>query len=172
MNLITKSLLGSAAVVALATAPAMAGGAPHLSVTALYAGHAVNKTKVHNPGRKHLTYTFGVSSYVPASDLNVTVKLAGTYYKWNSNRSICTAPKEKIKVPKKSTYAKLGHSTETYSLGCSSGPTVFYGDTYDLTNSSGEGQTDSFVSTLIGKFSNSGVKYKGFLHLDVSVHIG
>jgi hypothetical protein len=34
------------------------------------------------------------------------------------------------------------------------------------------GHSDYFVSTLIGKFSNSGVKYKGTLILDVNVNIG
>jgi pimeloyl-ACP methyl ester carboxylesterase len=36
----------------------------------------------------------------------------------------------------------------------------------------GYGHSDYFVSTLIGKFSNSGVKYKGTLILDVYVNIG
>jgi hypothetical protein len=48
---------------------------------------------------------------------------------------------------------------------------VFYGNTYKLTNPEGEGKTDTFVSTLIGKFENNGVKYKGKLNMDVSVTI-
>ena len=36
----------------------------------------------------------------------------------------------------------------------------------------GEGQVDKFVSILIGKFEQFGVKYKGTLYLDVSVNIG
>jgi hypothetical protein len=171
MNYITKTLLGSAALCALATAPSMAA-VPAFHVTALHAGHAVNKTLVVEKGRSHLTYTFGVSSYVPASDLNNTVHLIYTYYKWNSNDSLCTDPKEKIKVPKQSEYATLGTATETYDEGCSNGSTKFYGDTYDLTNSAGDGQTDSFTSKLIGKFENEGTKYKGTLNLDVDVHIG
>jgi hypothetical protein len=171
MNNITKTLLGGAAVCALATAPAMAGNVPAFHVTALHAGHAVNKTKIYQPGRTHLTYTYGVSSYVPASDLGTAVNLIYTYYKWNSNASLCTQPKMKVKVPKKSTYAKLGHNTESYSEGCGS-PTIFYGDTYDLKNAAGEGNVDSFQSDLIGKFSNGSTKYLGNLYLDVNVSIG
>jgi hypothetical protein len=95
------------------------------------------------------------------------------------HRNYCSGGTEptpqKIKIPKKSTYAKLGHATETYtetySEGCGS-PTVFYGDTYKLTNPAGEGQTDRFVSALIAKYENGGQEYKGTLYLDVSVAIG
>jgi hypothetical protein len=116
----------------------------------------------------HITYTFGVYTYASASSSGV--KLGATYYKWNSYSSLCTTPKMKIKAPKKSVYAKIGTSTETYSFGCPSGPTVFYGDTW--TNKTGQsGNTDTFVSTLTGKFTNSRGKYKGTLNLDVSVSI-
>ncbi|HEX4157950.1 MAG TPA: hypothetical protein VHY79_05705 [Rhizomicrobium sp.] len=171
MNNITKTLLGGAALCALATAPAIAGNIPAFHVQALHAGHAVNKTKIYQPGRTHLTYTFSVGTYVPASDLGTAVNLIYTYYKWNSSDNLCTQPKMKIKAPKKTQYAKLGHSTETYSEGCGS-PTVFYGDTYDLTNSKGEGNQDSFQSDLIGKFKNGSTKYLGNLYLDVTVSIG
>ena len=49
---------------------------------------------------------------------------------------------------------------------------MFYGDTYKLTNSAGEGQTDYFPSRLIAKYKRSGIKYKGTLLLDVNVTIG
>jgi hypothetical protein len=172
MNNIIKILLGGAALSALATAPAIAGDAPHFSITALHAGNAVFKSKLQVPGRKNVTYTVAVSTYVPASDLGTAVHLLGTYYKFNSNSSLCTTPKMKIKVPKKSTYAKLGHATETYSEGCASGPTKFYGDTYDLKKAKGEGKVDSFVSVLTAKFKNSRGKYNGTLNLDVKVSIG
>ena len=72
MKSITKTLLGGAALCALATAPAMAGNVPHFNVTALHAGNVVNKTRIHSPGRQHVTYTFAVYSSVsiPASDLD------------------------------------------------------------------------------------------------------
>jgi hypothetical protein len=174
VNSITTALLGGTALCALATAPAIAGNISALHVTALHGGHLVNKTRVHSPGRTHLTYTFGsVSTYIPASDLDKKVKLIDTYYKWNSSNSLCTTPKEKIKVvPKKTQYATIGTFTTTYSEGCASGPTVFYGDTYKLTNPEGEGHTDHFVSSLIGWFKNGGQKYKGTLNVDVTVNIG
>lgn len=172
MNNFIKTLLAGAALGALATAQAAANNAPNLHVTALYAGHVVNKTRIHEPGRQHITYTYSISTYVPASDLGQTVPL-GTFYKWNSNDTVCSNPKQKIKVvPKKTKYAKIGTATQTYSLGCSSGPTVFYGDTYHLFNKAGEGQTDHFESILKGKFEQQGLKYEGRLILDVSVAIG
>lgn len=64
MNSITKTLLGGAALCALATAPATAEDTSAFPVTAVHAGHVVNKTRVHTPGRTHLTYTFGVYTYV------------------------------------------------------------------------------------------------------------
>ena len=176
MNAITQFLLAGAALGALATAPALAGDAPHFRVMALHAGHAVNKTSFRDPSRQHLTYTFGASTYVPASDLRKKTKLPDTYYRWSTyfSCSATMAMQQTLRVPKRSTYAKLGKATETYSQGCSFGPTVFYGDTYELINQAGEGKTDSFVSTLIGKWTErlTGVKYKGTMHLDVSVAIG
>ena len=172
MNDITKTLLAGTAFCALATAPAVAGDAPHFNITALHAGNLVNKTRLYDPGRQHLTYTFAVSTYIPASDLHKTVRLPGGY-KWNSNSTVCSSPREKPKVvPKKTEYGKTGIYTETYSLGCASGPTVFYGATYELTNPDGEGKTDYFVSRLIGTFKNSHGKYKGTMNIDVTVNIG
>jgi len=171
MNNLTKTLLGGVALAALTTAPAMAGHHRHpaFHVTALHAGKAVNKTKIHNQGATHITYTFGVYTYQPANAAKNT-HLAGTYYKWNSNSSTCTYPKMKINAPKKSVYAKIGTATETYSIGCSGGPVSYLGDTW--TNKTGvAGNTDTFVSTLTGKFMNGSTKYKGTLNLDVSVGI-
>lgn len=159
------------AISALAVAPAGAQPKyPAMHVTARYAGHAVNKTKLHSPcSAPHCDYTFSVYSYQPASAPKKT-HLIYTYYKWNSSGTLCSNPREKIKAPKKSIYAKIGTATETYSLGCSSGPTVFYGDTWS--NKTGvAGNTDYFVSTLTGKFQNNGIKYKGVLPLNVYVFI-
>ena len=172
MNVITKTLLCGTALCALATTSAVAANTPHFNFTALHAGRVVNKTRVHTPGREHLTYTFSVSTSIPASDLHKTVYLPGVY-KFNSNSTVCSSPREKLKViPKRTAYAKTGTYTETYSLGCASGPTVFYGATYKLVNPDGEGKTDHFVSRLMGWFQNSQGKYKGTLNLDVTVNIG
>jgi hypothetical protein len=170
MNNLTTTLLGGVALAALAIAPATAGSHHALlHVSAMHAGHAVNKSKIHNQGATHVVYTFSVYSTQAASAPPKT-HLIFTYYKWNSNGTTCSAPKMKIKAPKKSVYAKIGTASETYSLGCSSGPTVYLGDTW--TNKTGvAGNTDSFVSTLDGKFSNGSTKYKGTLNLDVSVAI-
>ncbi len=172
MNNLSKTLLGGVAVAALAAAPAMAHKSlhvPHVQALHTGLGHVTNKTKMGNQKAVNLTYTFGVYSAQPAS-AGKNTHLIYTYYKWNSSFNLCTTPKEKNKAPKKSVYAKIGTATETYSEGCSSGPTVFYGDTWS--NKSGtSGETDTFVSTLTGKFKNSGTKYKGTLNLDVSVFI-
>ncbi len=173
MNNLTTTLLGSVALAALTTAPAMAAkhhpAHPAMHVTALHAGKQVNKSRVHQNGAQHITYTFGVYTYYSASSHSAQ-NLAGTFYKWNSYSTLCSAPAMKIKAPKKSTYGKIKTGTETYSFGCPSGATVFYGDIY--TNKSGSaGQTDTFVSTLTGKFRNSRGKYKGTLNLDVFVFL-
>ncbi len=173
MNKLSQTLLTSAAAAALAAAPAVAQ--PELSafrVMALHEGHAVNKTGMHKGGACHhfcTTYTIGVYSYQPANAPPKT-HLIYTYYKWNSSYNLCSKPKQHVKAPKKSIYAKIGTATETYSFGCSSGPTVFYGDTW--TNKTGEaGNYDSFESRLIGHFKISGNKYKGSMALAVAVLI-
>jgi hypothetical protein len=174
MNKLTRILLSGAALSALAAAPAIAHPKhPAFRVTAMHAGHAVNKTKLHNPGacRHCTTYTFAVYSYQPASAPKKT-HLVATYYRWNSYSTLCSNPKQRVTVPKRSVYAKIGTATETYSFGCPSGPTTFYGDLW--TNKTGvAGNVDLFVSTLIGKFRarHGGEKYKGTLPLDVSVFI-
>ncbi len=176
MNKLTRTLLGGTALCALA-APAFAAAAPKMHVRALHAGHVVNKTKVHNQTAQHITYTFSVYTSVPASDFHKMVPLVSTFYKWNSttDSSIYDCggnPRMKIKAPKKSLYGKIKTGTESYSFGCSSDPMVFYGDNYKLTDASGEGKTDAFVSTLYAWFKNSRGRYKGTLNLDVSVAIG
>ena len=102
------------------------------------------------------------------ADYMVKTPLAQTYYTFQSNGSICDAPKkEKISVsPTKTIYAAIGTASETYSEGCSSGPTTFYGDTYTLSTKKAKNKTDSFVSTLTAKFVSGGAKYNGTLNLD------
>ena len=176
MNAMIQTLLAGAALGALATTTAVAGNAPVFHVTALHAGSAVNKTRVRDPRRIHQTYTLGVSTYDPASDFGLPEKLTRTFYTWECcDNSCAVAPwqaRQKIKVPQKSTYGEIGTAKESYGTCSFGGPLVYYGDTYTLTDPDGEGKTDFFVSTLIGKFVKGGRRYKGTLNLDVSVAIG
>jgi hypothetical protein len=128
-----------------------------------------NKTRMPNHGATHITYTFGVYTYVSSPSLNKTVTLAATFYKFSS----CTFEHTPVKVraPKKSQYGKIGWTTETYSNVSAPGPTVFYGNTYKLTNPDAKGKTDHFVSSQIFRFTNGGTKYKGTLNSDASVTI-
>ncbi len=171
MNKLTRTLLSGVALSALTASPGMAQQQHRaLRVTALHAGHTVNKTERPCPPHvQHCDYTTGVYSYQPANAPPKT-HLIYTYYKWNSSGTLCSTPKEKIKAPKKSIYAKIGTATETYSLGCPSGPTTFYGDTWS--NKTGvAGETDTFQSKLIGIFKISGNRYKGVMDLNVDVFI-
>jgi len=166
MNNLSKTLLGGVALVALTAAPAFAHKFHGGHVTSML-GHnnVVNKSKMHNQKATHVTYTYGVYTYQSASAPKKT-HLGATFYKWNDSGSLCSAPPMSIKAPKKSVYAKIGTASQTYSIGCTNGPTTFIGDTW--TNKTGvAGNTDTFTSTLIGKFHNGSSKYKGTLNLDV-----
>ena len=169
MDKLTEALLGGVAISALAVAPAVVQQKhPGFHFTALHGGRVVNKTKMPNHGATHITYTFGIYSYQPANAPPKT-HLIGTFYRFESY-NFCALVKEKIKAPKKSIYARLGTATETYSFGCSNGPTTFLGDTW--TNKTGKsGDTDFFVSKLISTFKNNGTKYKATMNLDVGVII-
>jgi hypothetical protein len=182
MNSITKTLLAGAAFGALANVPAMAGDVPNIRVAALHPGHAtlVRKTRMHKGVAGHnasfsTNSSTTVTTSVPASDFRHVVKLARTFYTFYDSGSFCnSSEKQKIKLQaKKTQYAKLGASTETYSGYCSTAPTVFYGDSYDLKKKSGEGKIDKFVSTLIGKnIHYNGGNYDLNIILNVIVHIG
>lgn len=163
MKNLTKILLGGAAFISLATTPAMAQDVPDFHVTVLHTGKVVNKTVFHDPSRQHLTYTFEAYATIPA-ELDKKIKL-GVLSSWGCSST------QKAKITQKATYGKAGIYTETYSANCSGAGEVFYGNTYKLTNSAGEGKTDTFVSTLIGKFEKNGVKYKGTSNLDFNVTI-
>jgi hypothetical protein len=172
MNRINQTLLGGAAFCALATAPAMAG-APSVHVAALHPGNQhVVKTSMHNGSK--ITSTISISTS-DSSGLNQTVKLAATYYTFYDSGSFCNSSEKQKQVlkSKKTKYAKLGTSTETYSGYCSTAPTVFYGDTYDLVKKKGEGKTDSFESTLTGKkIHYNGGLYNIDVHMMVHVAVG
>jgi hypothetical protein len=168
MNNLTKTLLCGAALSVLTAIPATAQHKhPSFSFRAFHAGRVVNKTKLRNPGAMHLTYTFGVYDYIQAQ-LNTKVWLGGS--KWNSYSTICSAPKTKVKfAAKKTQYGKINAATQTYSLGCSSGPTTFYGVDYKLKDPAGKGKIDLFRYSVIGTFKNANGKYKGTLNADVSL---
>jgi len=173
MNNLTKALLGSAAITAFATAPAMAARPhPAFSMTALHAGKFVNKTKMHNPKAGHITYTFSVYSDISFAQFYQNKQLLGTFYKWNSYSTVCSNPKSHIRVdPKKTTYGRASVGTETYSQGCPSGPTKYYGAFYKITDPDAAGHTDFVHSSITGKFKNSNGTYKGTLNTNYTLAI-
>ncbi|HEX3945621.1 MAG TPA: hypothetical protein VHW69_16200 [Rhizomicrobium sp.] len=144
-----------------------------MHVTALYAGHAVNKTKLHDLSDcRHSCYTYNI--YSSASASSVDQDIFGTYYKWNSAPNgywtFCSNPKQKVKTPKKTVYGSTKADTESYSFGCPSGLTVFHGDAW--TNKKGvAGNVDKFDSYLIGHLKGPSAKYKGVMHFYVEVTI-
>jgi hypothetical protein len=173
MNSITQTLLVGAAFCALATVPAVAGDVPDIHVVALHPDHqTVLKTRMHKGGVPHITSSIGVSTFVPASDLDKKVKLPATFYAFYDSGSFCNAPGKFKLQERKTQYAKLGYATSTLSGFCSTGPAVLHGNTYKLVNPQGEGKTDSFVSSMTTRVEYNGVKYKFTLNLDVSVVIG
>lgn len=173
MNNLTKALLGSAAITAFATAPAMAARPhPAFSVTALHAGKIVNKTKMHNPKAGHITYTFSFYTDVSFAKFYQNRQPLGAFYKWNSYSTVCSNPKSHITVnPKKTLYGKASVGTETYSLGCPSGPTKYHGVFYKITDPDAAGHTDFVHSSLVGKFKNSNGTYKGTLNTNYTLEI-
>jgi hypothetical protein len=165
MNAITKTLLAGAAFGALATAPALAEDIPPFHFKVLHGGHVVGKTRFHHAGRTHVTSTIEISTAIPASDLDKTVKL-GVF--------VDCSGKFKFKITKKPTYGKAGIYAMTQSEACigSSGGDMGYGNTYKLTNPNGEGKNDSFVSSVIGKVEYNGVKYKVTENVEYIIAIG
>lgn len=154
MSNLTRTLLGGAALCALAVVPAVAQAAPTFHITSLHGGRVVNKTKLHNHGAVHITYTFGVYSTLSGSDPKKQ--------RLNGSR-LCPAPDRVRVTPKKTQYAKIGIYTQTYSDGCE-----FVAATYKLLNPPVQG-TDNFVLSIASRFENNGTKYKGTLNLDYTV---
>ena len=174
MNKQTQTLLGGAALSVLVAAPAIASP-PRFLVQALHAGRMVNKTAPRSHGITHQTQTASASYFVPANAYREKFWLISTFYRFESQSTFCyqNSYKPKNKLDRKRTeYAKLGTTTGYFSVGCSSGLTPFYGDTYKLVNTAGFGQKDFFKSTLTGKYKNKNGTYKGTLHLNVEVDIG
>jgi hypothetical protein len=152
MNNLTKTLFAGAALCALTAVPAAAEGAGPFHFTAHYGGRVVNKTKMPNHGATHVTSTFSVFTYEPAS-LPLGTKLS---YQLN----ICPDPKKIKLTPKKTKFGKTSVEVQTYS-GCAS-----IMANYTLVKQPSSGDTDSFRLSMSSKFKQNGTKYKGTLNID------
>jgi hypothetical protein len=167
-------LLAGASLCTICAGTAFAKSTPHL-VAALHpnAGHVTFKTSLHPKNATDLTSTASVATGVTTADHLIKTKLAATYYTFLHSGTFCNPPKQKVVLStKKTKYAKLSTSTESYSEGCGT-PSVFYGDVYDLFSKKVPKKADKFTSSLIGKnvvFGGTTYK-KGTLNLDVSVTI-
>jgi hypothetical protein len=171
---IKGALLASVSVCTICAGTAFAKPTPNLVVAALHPGHAVVKTAMHSAGGQTFTSSASVSTGVSTkADYKKKTKLGATYYTFLHSGTFCSPPKEKVVLStKKTKYAKLSTSTETYSEGCST-PSTFYGDVYDLQTKGKVKTPDTFTSDLIGKkVVFDGTTYKtGTLVLNVSVTI-
>jgi hypothetical protein len=157
-------------------APALASSAPYVFVAAAHPGNVHVKTALHVESPTHSCSTLVVSTSVSTSaDYKKKTPLVDTYYTFYDSGSFCnSSEKQKIKLAvKKTAYAKLSAGTETFTGYCSTAPTVFYGDVYDLQTKKAKGKTDTFKSTLVGKdiHYNHGL-YNIDVVLDVIVAIG
>jgi hypothetical protein len=172
---IKGALLAGVSICTICAGSAFAKTSPNVLVAQMHPGHAVVKTSLHSQEPTNLTSTFGVTTAISASaDLKKKTKLAATYYTFLHSGTFCNEPKQKVKLStKKTKYAKLSTSTETYSEGCGT-PSTFYGDVYDLQTAKAKGKTDTFTSSLIGKkiYYGGTVYKKGTLNLELSVEIG
>jgi glyoxylate utilization-related uncharacterized protein len=167
-------LLAGASLCTICAGSAFAKSAPHL-VAALHAnaGRVTVKTAQHPHQFTNLTSTFGVSTGVTSADYKVKTPLAQTYYTFLHSGTFCNPPKEKVVLAtKKTKYAKLSTSVESYSEGCGT-PSQFFGDEYDLQTKKTPKKPDTFVSSLEAKKVHfDGTVYKkATLNLDVSVTI-
>jgi hypothetical protein len=156
MNNLTRTLLAGVALCALTAVPAIAESAGPFHITALHGGRVVNKTKIHNHGVTHITYTFGVYATLSASTK------VGTKFDLGSMQ-LCPAPK-KIKALKKSQYGKIHLQVETYSNGCAKIDTI-----YKVTTPPVSGEVDTFEIILSNNFEQNGTKYKGTYNLDYTI---
>jgi hypothetical protein len=168
-------LLAGASLCTISAGAAFAKSMPLVAALHPGSGHATIKTPLHLGPAQHLTSTFSVSTAVSqATDHKVKTKLAATYYTYFHSGTLCVPQKEKVVLStKKTKYAKLSTSTETYTYSsCSGTPTVYYGDVYDLISKKTPKKPDTFVSTLKGtKIHFNGGVYDIDLNLDLSVTI-
>ena len=168
-------LFVGAALCTLSVAPAFASSAPHIVAAAAHPGHAHVKTALHTGKVSNLTSTIAVSTGVSvASAYKVKTPLSATFYTFYDSGSFCNSTqKTKISLPsKKTVYAKLSTGNETLTGYCSTAPTVFKGDIYDLQTKKAKKKTDTFTSVLKGtKIHYNGGLYDITLNLDVAVAI-
>jgi hypothetical protein len=169
MNTLTRSLLGGAAISGLMAAPAASQQNYRLpiSITAMHAGRAVNKTQRYNCEKFSCTAT--VFTYLPVSGFGQKVPVPNTFYKYNNSGDLCSNPKQTIHAREKTRYATINAGSTTYYEGCPGQQPTFYGDYYTLTNKKGFGKVDTFESILRATFYSGGTKYKGQFVLQVNV---
>jgi hypothetical protein len=169
-------LLVGAALCAISMAPVVAAPAPHIIAVAAHPGNAHVKTALHTGKIHQITSTIAISTGVSTSaDYKKKTPLVSTFYTFFDSGNFCKrSEKEKMKLPvKKTAYAKLSTGVETRTGYCSTAPTKFYGDNYDLQTRKAKGKTDKFISTLVGrKIHYNGGLYNIDLNLDVTVAIG
>ncbi len=166
---IKNILSGGAALCALRMAPAVASPAPHIIAVAAHPGEVHVKTSLHAEKPTTSCSTISISTGVSTSSAyKVKTPLSGTYYTFFDSGSFCNSSEhQRVKLAvRKTSYAKLSPGTETYTGYCSTAPTVFYGDVYDLRTKKAQGKKDTFTSTLVGKH----IHYNGGLY-DLSIVI-
>jgi hypothetical protein len=168
-------LLSGAALCTLSIMPALASSAPHIAAAAAHPGNVHVKTALHASKATNLTSTASVATGVSvSSSFKKKTPLSATFYTFYDSGSFCnSSQKESVKLAtKKTKYAKLSTGVETLTGYCSTAPTKFYGDVYDLRTKKAKNKTDTFTSTLVGKnIHYNGGLYDIKLNLDVSVAI-
>jgi hypothetical protein len=172
---IKSILFVGAALCTLSIAPAFAKSAPSVAAVAAHPGQVHVKTALHAGKVSNLTSSIAVSTGVSiASAYKVKTPLSSTFYTFYDSGSFCnSSQKTKISLAtKKTKYAKLSTGNETLTGYCSTAPTVFRGDNYDLQTKKAKNKTDSFTSVLKGKkIHYNGGLYDITLNLDVAVAI-
>jgi hypothetical protein len=109
-----------------------------------------------NHGATHVTYTFGIYTYVSAST-PLRTKIMGL------SEKMCPAPQKVTLSPKKTVYGKVKLDL-TYTNGCETIAPI-----YTLVKQPNPGDTDEYEVTIISKFEQDGTKYKGKFNLDYNV---
>jgi hypothetical protein len=164
-----KTLLASAAVCALCTAPALALAAPQLHLAAaednilkVKPGSVHTKTNRAQPGITDVTYTLTLSGSFPP----VKTPTLLWAYTWQRTTTCIPPKKESLTLPKKDKVAKITVGTTTGpTSACPSSTFTFYGPMYDLKKAAKKG--DTFTADLIAK------KYSGYnytAHVTTELH--
>jgi hypothetical protein len=149
---LAKTLLASAAVCALCTAPALARVAPaiHLAgidtaLTLKVGSPAHFKTSQVHPDANEFTETVTFTGPLPAKRV-ATMLWGETWY----NQNTCLEPaNETSKFPRKTAVAKITKGTSTGTISTCPGTTfTFYGPVYKLRERT---KSDSFASVIGAK---------------------